>query len=151
MERLRDFLSSAFGFIRQTKETYDAGSRFMRMRVWIFSLLGADVLVTIMFVLFSGGRALDVDVWFEPGFPANILVVRNEEGDPLPNATLVLDGRYRLTVDQIERGANGYEVNRVFRDSQDASPPDSYKPQQLEIWVDDDSFSFAIGTKQDGS
>jgi hypothetical protein len=148
MDQFRDFLQSAFGFVRSTKESYDTGSRFMKMRVWIVTALALDVLLTLGFVLFSGGRPLDVVVWFEPGFPANMLVVRNEGSYALRNATLVLDGRYTLAVDKIDRGLNGYEVNRAFKDNQDFSPPDSYKPRELEIRVEEERVKVAIGAGQ---
>jgi hypothetical protein len=150
MEKLKEFLGSAFGFIRQTRDTYEAGTRFMRMRVWIVALLLIDVFATVAFLIFSGIRTFDVDVWFEPGFPSNMLVVRNQES-PVSNAILVLDERYRLSVERIDVGVNGYEVNRAFRDSSDASPPDSYKPQKLVIKFGGGTYDFSVGDKSDGS
>lgn len=150
MEKLKEFLGSAFGFIRQTRDNYETGTRFMRMRVWIVALLSIDVIATIAFVVVSGIRTFDVDVWFEPGFPSNMLVVRNQE-QIVSNATLVLDEKYRLSVERIEVGLNGYEVNRAFRDAQDISPPDSYKPRKLEIRFGGGAYDFSVGVKSDGS
>jgi hypothetical protein len=147
MGKLREFLALAFGFVRQTKDSYEAGTRFNRLRIWIVGVLALDVIATIAFVMFAGSRPLDVDVWFEPAFPSNYLVVRNQEG-VLSNATLVLDNLYTLTVERIEPGLNGYEVNRTFRDRQDASPPDSYKPKQLEIRFGKASYELEVGDKQ---
>jgi len=150
MEKLKEFFAVAFGFVRQTKDSYEAGTRFMRIRVWIVALLALDAIATIAFVLVAGTRAINVDVWFEPAFPSNYLVVRNQEG-PLSNATLVLDKMYRLDVERIEPGLNGYEVSRAFRDAHDSSPPDSYKPKQLEIHLGSSSYELAVGDKKSGS
>lgn len=143
-DRLGDFFQSAFGFVRAKKEQYDTGSRFMKMRVWIVGVLGLDVLLTVGFVLFSGS-ALEVSAWFEPGFPANMLVVKNETGDALEEAILVLDNRYTLQVDRIETGVNGYDVNQAFRDEQDFTPPSSYKPAMLELRVDGHKVLMPVG------
>lgn len=146
-ERMKDFTSSAFGFIRAKKDTYETGSRFLKMRVWIVAFVLADVVATLGFVFFSGGRPLDVVVWFEPGFPANMLVLRNETGAVLEDATLVLDGKYTLEVERIERGLNGFEVNHAFRDAQEFAPSDKYRPVSLEIRVDGDAVSLQIGAQ----
>lgn len=132
--RLKEFADSAFGFLRSQKETYDAGSRFLKMRVWIVGILALDLVLTLSFVLMSG-QSFDVEVWFEPGFPSNMLVVKNQTGDPLEDVTLVLDGRYTLQVDRIEEGPNGFEVNHAFHDAQDSPPVDTYRPAQLELRI----------------
>jgi hypothetical protein len=151
-ESLSEFTDAAFGFIRATKESYDAGTRFMKMRVWIVAILLVDLAVTVGFVFFIGGQPLNLSVWYQPGFPSNMLVVKNEGGRPLKDVTLILDNRYSAVVDKIDRGPNGFELNHVFRDKDDFAPPDSYKPAQVEIRVDRDVVRVPIGTQgpQDG-
>lgn len=146
-QRIREFLDSAFGFFRQQKETYDGGSRFLKMRVWIVGILALDVVLTLAFVLLSGGRSLDVVVWYKPGFPANMLVVKNETGDVLEDVKLVLDGRYAHQVDRIDRGLNGFDVNQLFRDASDGTPPDTYRPSQLQLVIDGDPVLLPIGAE----
>src|SRR5438874_2175982 len=134
-EQLSDFSDAAFGFVRSTKESYETGTRFMKMRVWIVALLAVDMLATLGFVLLPGGTPLNLVVWYQPGFPSNLLVVKNEGGSALKDVTLILDNRYTATVERIDKGPNGFEVNHVFRDKDDFAPPDTYKPAQLEIHI----------------
>lgn len=146
MEKLREFLRSAFGFVRQTKESYDAGTRFLRLRIWIVGFLAIDVVATIAFVFVAGTRPLDVDVFFEPAFPSNFLVVQNK-GAALDDVTLTLDNAYLLTVERIDPGPDGYPMNR-FRDKNDLSPPDSYKPKELVLRSGSAVFKLPVGDKE---
>lgn len=148
MPGLNDFFSRAFGFVRSTKETYDAGTRFTRIRVWILALVVTDLIATLGYVFFSATNPLDVVVWFQPGFPANMLVVRNDGSAPLNDATLVLDEKYLLTVERIEKGPNGYEVSSLFRDKEDQRPPDTYRPVVLRMLLHGATVRIGIGYPQ---
>jgi hypothetical protein len=131
--QLLEGIAGAFEFLKSTKEAYEGAGRFAKMRIWILSVLIADVVATLMFVALVGGREIDVEVWFEQSFPSNMLIVRNESGDELEDVRLTLDRRYVLQVSSIAPGLRGFEVNREFRDSSGAAPDDAYRPQQLEI------------------
>src|SRR5947209_5716686 len=146
-EQLSEFSDAAFGFVRATKESYDTGTRFLKMRVWIVALLAIDLLATLGFVFFVGGQPMNLIVWYQPGFPSNMLVVRNDGGSALKDVTLVLDNKYTATVERIDKGPNGFEVNHVFRDKEDFAPPDSYRPAQVEIRIKADVVRLPIGTQ----
>jgi hypothetical protein len=143
-------IASALDFLRSTKEAYEGAGRFAKMRIWILVVLAVDLALTILFVLTVGGKAIDVDVWFEQSFPSNMLVVRNESGDDLEDVTLMLDRKYVLKVGSIAPGLRGFEVNREFRDSTGAAPDDSYRPQQLEIYADGDQMMVPVGGRPGG-
>lgn len=147
-DQLIDGVQSALDFLRSTKEAYEGANRFARMRVWILAVLALDLFATVMFVALTGGRAIDVDVWFQESFPSNMLILRNESDDPIEKVTLVLDGRYRLEVDTIAPGLRGFEVNREFRDAKDEAPDESYRPQRLEIHADGDEMIVPVGPKK---
>lgn len=151
MGPIKQFLAHLMELAQQARESYEAGTAFMRMRVWVLGVLGLDVLGTLVFVASVGAPVLEVAVWFEKSFPSNMIVIRNETGDELTNATLVLDGRYKLEVETMEPGPNGYEVNRAFRDESDQAPGDAYVPVNLDIIIDGEAVRIPVGTsKQEG-
>jgi hypothetical protein len=145
--QLLDGIRSALEFLRSTKEAYEGAGRFAKMRVWILAVLVVDLVATVLFVAMTGGRAIDVEVWFEQSFPSNMLIVRNESGENLKKVILMLDRRYTLEVSSLAPGLRGFEVNREFRDSSGAAPDDAYRPQQLEIRADGDSMIVPVGAR----
>ena len=149
-DQLLDGVTGALQFFRSTKEAYEGAGRFAKMRIWILAVLTADLLATMTFIAMSGGRAIDVEVWFEQSFPSNMLIVRNESGDPLEGVTLMLDRKYVLKVSSLAPGLRGFEVNREFRDASGAPPDDAYRPQQLEIQADGDSMIVPVGGRPGG-
>lgn len=146
-ELLIDGLQSIIDLFRSTKEAYEGANRFARLRVWILGIFALDVLVTLVLVLSLGGREIEVEVWFEQGFPSNMLIVRNEEGEPLKDVTLRLDGRYVLQVKLLKTGLQGFEVNRQFKDAKDQTPDEAYRPKQLEFRADGSEVKIAIGAR----
>ncbi len=143
-DQLFEGIRGAVDFLRSTREAYDGAGRFAKMRIWVLSVLVADVVLTSVFAMMLGGRAIDVDVWFEQSFPSNMLILRNETGDPLEDVTLTLDGRYTLKVEAVAPGLRGFEVNREFRDTSGIPPDDSYRPQNLEIHADGDTMTVPV-------
>lgn len=148
MSRLSEFahvaaetFSDAF---RTTREAYDGSSRFARLRLWILAVFGLDVVAVIVFMAMSGGRPLDLEVWFQPGFPSNMLVFRNESDEPLKNVRLVLDGKFTLQVPSLPTGLRGFEVSREFRDSANLGPAEGYRPQRVSVTTGDDTVDIAI-------
>lgn len=121
--------------VRAAKESYRAGTRFFKMRVWIVAVVALDLFASFGFVIFSGGQPLHIVVWYQPGFPSNMLVVKNEGGRALKDVTLLLDNRYIFKAEQLDNGVNGFEVNHVFHDSNDLTPSDTYRPHEVEIRV----------------
>lgn len=118
---------------RSTREAYDGATRFARMRVWILAILAADVCLVALLAARIGSTPLDLEVWYEPGFPSNLLIVRNQEKAALSPVTLVLDGRYELRLERLEPGVRGFEVSREFRDAQQRVPADDYRPATVEV------------------
>jgi hypothetical protein len=131
IEILRDAAKSVLSLFRSTREAYEGASRFGRMRVWILAVFGLDVLGVVLFVALASGRPMDLEVWFQPGFPSNMLVIRNEGASALEDVQLVLDGRYQLSVERLAPGLQGFEVNRAFRDASNLAPPEDYRPEEL--------------------
>jgi hypothetical protein len=143
--QLLEGIAGAFDFLRDTKEAYEGAGRFAKMRIWILAVLIVDLAATLAFVLMVGGRAIDVEVWFEQSFPSNMLIVRNESGDQLDDVTLTLDRRWVLQVSSLAPGLRGFEVNREFRDASGSAPDDAYRPQQLEIKAGGDLMTVPVG------
>lgn len=147
-ESVVDGLKSIVDLFRSASEAYEGANRFAKIRVWILGVLGLDLLLTLGVLIFVGGRAIDVEVWFEQGFPSNVLIVRNEGSDPLEDVTLVLDGRYSLRAKTIDPGLSAFEVNREFRDGSSETPDYSYRPQRLEIRADGDRMVVPLGEQK---
>lgn len=133
VEMLRETFASIAAFVGSTKEAYEGANRFAKYRIWILGLFGVDVVATLIFVLASGGRSLDLEVWYQQSFPSNMLIVRSEEDRPLRDVVLLLDGQYRLEVDVLPKGLKGFEVGRDFLNDQRLSPGEEYRPSTVEI------------------
>lgn len=145
--QVRETVDSLKGIFRSTKDAYDGASRFARLRMGVLAVFAVDVLAVLVFVLGSGGRPLDLEVWFQPGFPSNMLVVRNEGSRPLEDVKLLLDGRYGLEVLSLPVGLQGFEVNRDFRDADNLAPEEDYRPQTLRVETDGDSATFDVESR----
>lgn len=144
LQILRDAATSVVGLFRSTKEAYEGASRFGRMRVWILAIFAADVLGVVLYIALSAGLPLNLEVWFQAGFPSNMLVIRNEGSRALTDVELTLDGRYHLKVERLAPGLQGFEVNRAFKDASDLAPPDDYRPQALTVTTDGDSVQIPV-------
>lgn len=129
---IRELAHEMSDALRRAKAGYDAEDRFGKLRVWIIGAFGLDVLLTVAFVFFVGGRALAVDAWYEEGFPSNLIIIQNE-GAPLEDVELRVDGKFTARVRHLEPGPSGLELDREFRDGNDFPPPASYRPRALEI------------------
>lgn len=147
-ESVVDGLRSVVDLFRSASEAYEGANRFAKLRIWILGVLVFDLLLTLGAVVFVGGKPIDVEVWFEQGFPSNVLIVRNEGSDPLEDVTMVLDGRYSLTAKSIDTGLSAFEVNREFRDSKQVAPDYSYRPEQIEIRADGDRMVVSLGQQK---
>ena len=143
-DQLLEGFQSTIAFLRDTREAYEGAGRFAKMRIWIVGVLSADLIATVMFFAFVGGKEIDVEVWFEQSFPSNMLIVRNETDDPLEKVKLVLDGKWVLDAGSIAPGLRGFEVNREFRDRSGNAPEDSYRPHLLHIEADGDSMDIPV-------
>jgi hypothetical protein len=118
--------------IRRIKAGYDAEDRYSKMRIWIVGALGADVLVTLIFVLIASSTNLPVTAWYEEAFPSNLIVLRNE-GPAIADVEVVVDGKYTARITSLASGVAGLELDREFKDGLDFPPPASYRPKLVEI------------------
>lgn len=145
--RLREAQEGLLSLVRQTHEAYAGAGRFTRMRGAVVGLLGLDVAVVVVGVLVASMHAgpFALEAWFEPSFPSNMIVIRNNDG-PLESVTLTLDNRYRLDVPTMARGLAGFEVERQFRDEAGSRPDASFRPSALEIRVLDEVMRVPLGT-----
>ncbi len=130
-----------------TREAYDGASRFARLRLLVLGVFGLDVIAVILFMAMSGGRPLDLEVWFQPGFPSNMLVFRNEGGEPLKDVHLVLDGKFSLQVLSLPTGLRGFEVSREFRDATDMAPDEGYRPRLVRVTTSDEAVDIRIESR----
>jgi hypothetical protein len=69
---------------------------------------------------------------FDPGFPADLLVIHNE-GRALEAARLVLDDRFVHRVDALSPGTRTFELRRLFVGPDGEPPAPDYVPRRLRI------------------
>lgn len=132
MSAFKAQLHALIDALRRLKAGYEAEDRFSKMRIWVIGAVGADVVLTLLFVVLASGPSLDVRAWYEEGFPSNLIVVQNR-GEVLRDVELVVDGKYRARMPSLAPGPTGLEIDREFRDALDFPPAGTYKPTQLEI------------------
>lgn len=148
-----DYMKGALDGVRAifetSKEAYEEASRYARLRLWFLVVFFVDVAAVVIFVASSGGRPLDLVVWFDPGFPSNMIVFRNEGAEPLVDVRLELDGQYRLQVERLPLGLRGFEINRDFRDGSNQPPPDAYRPKVVRVTTADDEARIPVESRTD--
>ncbi len=143
-EQLFLLLEALQSLFKQTREAYDGANRFARMRIWLVGAFAADVLLTLMVVL-SSGADLEADAWFKPGFPSDLIVVRNEE--PLSDVVITLDGRWVHRKSYLAPGVRGLDVRDDFRDDAEARPEPGYRPKVIQISADGDSITLPVSER----
>lgn len=112
-------------------------ARFTRLRNLI---IGGMALNALLALLVSLGVILARTSWsarYEPGFPSDMLVVKNAGQDKLRGVRLVLDGRFVHEVRLLGPGVHGFEIQRAFEDAQENRPPSGYRPRALRIQHED--------------
>ena len=130
-----DLVQSVQGIFQKSKDAYEGSGRFQKWRLWVIGALVLDVaLVGVVFAAI-GLSTVDLEAWYQPSFPSNLVIVRNN-GAALGPATIVLDGVYRLEGAKLEPGVNGFELERRFRNSKEEHPSASYQPSRLRLTVD---------------
>jgi hypothetical protein len=143
VKKLGELMSMLRSSIEAARIAYQTGTRHFRMRVWIASALGIDVIATLVLVAAMRSRPIDIDVWFRQSFPSNVLVLRNEEGKTFRNAVLILDQRYRLEVEELPPGLSGFQLADDF-DDYGERPPETYQPSKLELVIDGDRYVLPV-------
>jgi len=146
-EYVQDTLRGIASLFKSGREAYDGATRFARLRLWFIAAFAADVIAVVVFVAVSGGRPLDLEVWFQPGFPSNMIVFRNEGTEPLTKVRLRLDDKYVLEVDSLPIGLRGFELNRDFRDASNQPPPDAYRPAKVHVTTADDTAEIPVESR----
>lgn len=133
----REILEQAWerihGLAQDVREAYQEANRFARMRLWVAAFVVLDALVTVGFVAASGGGP-DLEIWYEVGFPSNMIIVRNHDGYPVKNLQILLDNQYELTVEEIAaESVAGFEIDREFRDPEGRTPDAQYVPRTARL------------------
>ena len=119
--------------VKSARADYDSKGRYQKIRVWILFVFALDVLFTVAFVASSDPGSERFEAWFQPGFPSNMVVIRNLGERSADDVLLILDGRFRSKVATLVPGPTGLQIDTEFRDGVGGSPPDSYLPRRLEI------------------
>ncbi|MEL6185431.1 MAG: hypothetical protein AAFU79_12480, partial [Myxococcota bacterium] len=70
---------------------------------------------------------------YRPGFPQNMLMVKNGSGRVAREVELVLDGRWYYRPGDLSPGAHGFPLRQVFESEDNAQFPSGYVPRQLLI------------------
>lgn len=104
-----------------------------RVRRWI-------VIAMVVNVFLAGGLALAIELSrtslsarYEPGFPSDMLMVKNGGEQRLFDVVLEIDGRYLHQVRSLRPGVHGFEVQRAFEDRQENRPAAGYVPRLLKV------------------
>jgi len=119
--------------VKDARLAYAGANRWARMRLWVLAALGLDAVLTVGAVLALSGSP-QVEAWFEPGFPADMVIVRNLDDSPLRDVELVIDQRYRHRVALIpEEGTTGFDLRREFEDAKGRGPDQDYVPRSLVV------------------
>ncbi len=142
-ELIDDLWEALKDVFQSSKERYEGSSRFGRWRIWVLMALILDFAVVAGLFVFLGLRAIDVEAWYQPAFPSNLVILENS-GSKLGPTEIVLDERYTLTAEEIPRGVNGFELERRFRDSSDARPSASYHPQRMRVTTNGESIEVEV-------
>ncbi len=119
--------------VRDARQAYAGANHWARMRLWVLAIVGLDAVLTLgAVVAFSGSPR--VEAWFEPGFLADMVIVRNLDDSPLREVELVIDQRFRHRVAEIpEEGTTGFDLRREFEDDQGRGPEKDYVPRRLVV------------------
>lgn len=134
--------------VKRAKADYDAETRYAKMRIWIVGALVADVVGTLLFVLLASDAPPAIEAWYQPGFPANMVVIRNQSGAAIREVELLIDDRYRAKMDRLIPGPNGLRFNTDFKDRDDRVPPSGYAPKTLEIRARDEVLRLSLPNRQ---
>ena len=141
----RDALESVTRFLRSTREAYEGATQFARMRIWVFAVLAVDLIMVVSVIAVTGTRVLALEVWYQPSFPANLLIVRND-GSSIREVSVLLDGRYRIGGRNLAPGVNGFEVERQFRDEKGERPPLGYRPSLVTVHARGETMEVSVKT-----
>jgi hypothetical protein len=140
LNRFQDLARTArerlVGLWEDVREAYGEADRYARMRLWVVAFVAVDALCTVGFLWASSGRPA-LEVWYEVGFPSNMLILRNRDDDPLRGVQILLDGRYGLQAEEIPADSvTGFEIDREFRDREGRTPGAQYRPRTARITRD---------------
>jgi len=118
---------------RDARDAYSGANRYARVKVWIIAAVVLDAVVTLGVVISVSGPP-QLEVRFEQGFPANMVIIQNNYGDPVLDVSLRLDGTFlKESVDIPANGTTGFDVSREFMDEAGHHPEPEYAPVQLEV------------------
>ncbi|MGF1511714.1 MAG: hypothetical protein ACFB9M_19635 [Myxococcota bacterium] len=118
------------------KDAYENADRFARQRLYIAAALGVDVVLTFLLVWFLSASP-STEVWFEEGFPSNLLLIRNLSNSTIEEVRVILDDRYEFEGGELlPNQIKGLEVEREFRDALGRRPDDRYRPRTVILYLE---------------
>lgn len=94
--------------------------------------MGANVVLAVALFAFIELSRPSLSARYEPGFPSNMLIVKNT-GARLVDVRLVIDGRFVHRTRALDPGVHGFEVQRAFEDDLEARPEAHYVPERLRV------------------
>lgn len=144
-------LKALLGLIKDTasdlKSDFAEESRFQKWRIITGLVFLADVLATIVAVLMLAASGLAYEAWLETTGPASLLMIRRDTDEPIRGVELLLDDRYRATV-ELKGRSTGFPIGAVFHDAEGFGPSSDYRPRRLELVVDGDRKLVPIGPRR---
>lgn len=144
---MKDAFQSVLGLLGAKRDAYDGAKRFAVMRLRVFVALAANILLVGAVLAVVGGRTFEIEIWYQPAFPANLLVVRNE-GVPIDSVVLMLDGGYRVDDVALVPGVNGFEIEPQFRDEKGERPPIGYRPKRVVVMAEGRAMEVVVESRE---
>ncbi|NJK33340.1 MAG: hypothetical protein HC927_13585 [Deltaproteobacteria bacterium] len=93
-----------------------------------------DLLLVAVVMLSAGRPARELDVVFQSGFPASMIILHNRDGDRLEDLEITIDGGYTARLEELEPNQSvGLELVREFRDPNGAFPPANLRPTKAVV------------------
>lgn len=118
----------------------------MRRLVWAAMVLNAVVALGVAITVVAIRPTLSAR--FEPGFPSDMLLVKNGTGARLEEVVLELDQRWVARVRRLEPGVRGFELKHAFEDVSEARPPNGYVPRSLTVSHSEGSATIEVSIRR---
>ena len=99
------------------------------MQWWVVAAMVVNGLIAIAVATAIIANRPSLRASYEPGFPADLLVLSNR--GTKREVVLLLDDRYAHRVRTLGPGIHGFEVQRAFEDDQANPPQAGYVPRRL--------------------
>lgn len=118
-----------------------------RFRAYRGAILAGVVVNAVVALSLAAGMYLARTTWsahYRPGFPLDMLMVKNGSGRVASDVELVLDGRWIYRPGDLSPGAHGFPLRQVFEDAESERFPTGYVPRRLHIAYQGGSEDLAV-------